>query len=227
MDIIHKKITSNELLNNLKDLKGKTGQICFKLAGINLIIKNTDTIGVTLQLWLKEYFNKKNYFYMQPSNTQEFPDFYLNDTNPNDNMLEIKSFNYKRTPSFDIANFDSYCSEIEEKPYCLYADYLIFGYNMEDGIISIKKMWLKKVWEISGTSKKYPLKVQEKRNKIYNIRPNSYFKNDKEPVFKNEIEFLTALFETIKFDKGEKVALKWKKTFICNYKKYYNKNINF
>ena len=164
---------------------------------------------------------------MQPSNTQQFPDFFLDNDKPEEHMLEIKSFNYNRYPAFDIANFDSYCNELKQKPYCLYADYLIFGYTMNDGLISIQKIWLKKIWEITGTSKKYPLKLQVKQNKIYNIRPNSNFKYDKECVFKNETDFLKALLKTIKLEKGEKVAQKWKEEFYNNYEKYYHKNIIF
>lgn len=227
-----RNIIENSIIEDLvdklkKDLKNKEGKITFNLAGISITIKTNDIVGLTLQSWFEEYLNKNNFSYLRPSNTQQFPDFYLSDTNPNENMLEVKTFNCNYTPSFDISNFDGYYNEIREKPYSLYANYLIFGYIMDDGIISIKKIWLKKVWEIAGTSKKYPLKVQAKRNKIYNIRPNTMFKNDKGIVFNNEIDFLKALFETIKLDKGESFALEWKEEFCKNYLQYYGKKISF
>jgi type-2 restriction enzyme nlaIV len=43
-----------------------------------------------------------------------------------------------------------YASEIQEKPYMLDVDYLILGYDMsDDGVVTIKDVWLKKVWQIA------------------------------------------------------------------------------
>lgn len=217
------KITAEELYNKLLDLhlENEKGNIYFDMAGINAKIKTTDTVGMTLQSWLKQYLIKNNYFFKQPKNTQEFPDFFLDDQNSYSHMLEIKSFNYEKTPGFDIANYDSYCSKIEKEPYCLYADYLIFGYVMKEGDIYVKRLWLKKIWQIAGTSERYALKTQVKRDKIYNIRPNSSFKKDEEGPFKNEIEFLRAVYDTIKKDKNKETADDWKKTLCENYKNYF------
>lgn len=142
-------------------------------------------------------------------------------------MLEVKSFNYPKTPAFDIANFDSYCSKIKDEPYCLYADYLIFGYTMIDGNILIKKIWLKKIWEIAGKSLKYPLKTQVKRDVIYNIRPNSEFKKGQKGPFKDINSFLKALYGTIKEYKGHEFANDWKTKFCENYEKHYKKSLSF
>lgn len=46
-----------------------------------------------------------------------------------------------------------------------------------NGNIYVKKIWLHKIWEISGISERYPLKTQIKRDMIYNIRPNTNFKS--------------------------------------------------
>ncbi|MBQ5561943.1 MAG: NgoBV family restriction endonuclease, partial [Clostridia bacterium] len=141
---------------------------------------------------------------------------------------EVKSFNYDATPAFDIANFDSYCSSIKNKPYHLDADYLIFGYVMSDkGDITIKKLWLLKVWQIAGTSDRFPLKTQVKKNVIYNIRPNSDFKKDKAGVFKSKDDFLYAIYETLVLYKSRDFADEWKSVLATNYEKYYGVKLPF
>ena len=65
-------------------------------------------------------------------------------------LLEVKAFNRNGPPEFDIADFRMYASEIQEKPYMLDVDYLILGYDMsDDGVVTIKDVWLKKVWQIA------------------------------------------------------------------------------
>ena len=53
---------------------------------------------------------------------------------------------------FDIANFESYCKSLSENPERLYADYLIIGYELKKAKLTIKDVWLKKIWEISCQS---------------------------------------------------------------------------
>lgn len=143
-------ISGNDLYKKLltSNIIGQIGSITFELGNISVKINTTDTVGITLQAWLKEYFKVNDIYYREPSNTQEFPDFYLSEDNEK-NILEVKAFHYSKTPAFDIANFESYCDSIKEKPYRLDADYLIFGYEMnENGDISIQKLWFRKIWEI-------------------------------------------------------------------------------
>ncbi len=214
-------------LSNLY-LQNQIGNIYFNLAGVTVKINTTDTVGITLQAWLKQLLIDNNIYFSEPTNTQEFPDFFLDNINPLQNMLEIKAFNYKATPAFDIANFESYCSSVKEKPYRLDADYLIFGYIMDEtGNISIEKIWLRKIWQIAGTSKKFPLKTQVKRDVIYNIRPNSNFKTDRECPFNSKEDFLFAIYETLKLYKGAPFANRWKKTLSFHYQQYYKMNLPF
>ena len=206
------KLTAQQLYSKLIDLnlEKSLGKINFNFAGVSVNINTTDTIGITLQLWLKQYLINNNIFFDEPSNTQEFPDFYLNDCEPYKHMLEVKAFNYIKTPAFDIANFESYCSSVKDKPYRLDADYLIFGYLMNmDGNITIKKLWLRKIWQIAGSSERYPIKTQVKRNMIYNIRPNTAFKNEKPSPFNSKEDFLFALYKTLKMYKGVSAANDW------------------
>lgn len=223
-------ITAQQLFLELKQLQleKKVGIITFSLAGVSVKINITDIVGRTLQAWLKQYLLNNNIYFTEPANTQEFPDFYLDSIDSHKHMLEIKAFNYNATPAFDIANFESYCSSVKEKSYRLDADYLIFGYIMNDsGEISVKKVWLHKIWQIAGKSQRFPLKTQVKRDMIYNIRPNNKFKSGKEGPFNSKEEFLLAIYETLQLYKGKIYADNWKDVLSINYKDYYNSELPF
>lgn len=198
-----------------------SGKIIFNLGGISVIIKTTDTVGNSLQSWLKEFMISKKIYFREPINTQTFPDFYLSASEER-NLLEVKSFNFEASPAFDIANFESYVDSVKIKPYRLDADYLIFGYTMnEDGEISINKIWMKKIWELCGSSDRYPLKTQIKREVIYNIRPSSKFRQN-EREFNSKEEFILALYKTLRIYRGVEAANNWLMNFKINYRKYYN-----
>ena len=127
------KINAHQLYTVLNQLSLDKlfGKITFSFAGVVVDINTTDTVGITLQAWLKQFMINNGIYFSEPYNTQEFPDFFLDDIYPYQNMLEVKAFNYDRTPAFDIANFESYCSSVKDKPYRLDADYLVFGYVMD------------------------------------------------------------------------------------------------
>lgn len=218
------KVDANRLYNILQSLNLSKikGNIVFNLAGISVTIDTTDTVGITLQAWLKQYFVENDIYFSVPLNTQEFPDFFLDDINPTEHMLEVKAFNYNAVPAFDIANFESYCESVKTKPYRLDADYLIFGYIMsEDGSISIKKIWLHKIWQIAGVSARFPLKTQVKRGMIYNIRPNTEFKTYRPGPFACKEEFIEAIYGTLRLYKGVDFAEEWLEELSGNYHYYY------
>lgn len=225
-----KKITAQELYTALGNLhlERQIGVISFNLAGVSVNIDTTDTVGITLQAWLKQYLTDNNIYFSEPANTQEFPDFFLDNNEAFKHMLEVKAFNYNATPAFDIANFESYCSSVKDKPYRLDADYLIFGYTMNDsGDITVKKVWLHKIWQIAGTSQRFPLKTQVKRDMIYNIRPNTDFKAGNKGPFRSKDDFLLAIYKTLVIYKGKSFADDWKQILSINYKKYYGCNLPF
>lgn len=209
-------------------LERQIGVISFNLAGVSVNIDTTDTVGITLQAWLKQYLTDNDIYFSEPANTQEFPDFFLDNNEAFKHMLEVKAFNYNATPAFDIANFESYCSSVKDKPYRLDADYLIFGYTMNDsGDITVKKVWLHKIWQIAGTSQRFPLKTQVKRDMIYNIRPNTDFKAGNKGPFRSKDDFLLAIYKTLVIYKGKSFADDWKQILSINYKKYYGCNLPF
>lgn len=214
-------LNANQIYQKLLDenILEVSGKITFNLLDVDVEITTRDVIGNILQNWLEEYFKKNNIEFDVPGNSQEFPDFYLKKENGKSDLLEIKTFDTDRGPNFDIANFESYLSSLKEKPYRLNADYLILGYTMDQqGNISISNIWLKKIWEISAPSNAYPVKIQQKRGMIYNLRPCIWFsKNGQFRPFQNKIEFIEALYQTLKkYPKTSTSADSWLKELKTN-----------
>lgn len=211
------------LLKNEQDIMSYQGSIHFELMDINIRIKSKDSVGNLLQEWLKAWMKKNTIDFIESVNTQTFPDFLLNVDDHTQGLLEIKSFDYKRGPGFDLANFDSYCKSLTNRAYRLDSDYLIFGYLMdESGRIKIKDIWLKKIWELACPSGTYPIKVQEKRNVIYNIRPSVWYsKRSKYKPFESKEEFLRALNNTrYQYHQTRPVNSHWLDQVLKNYKSY-------
>ena len=172
------KLTSKSLYHKLVNeykIIGEKGVIKFTLKNLTVKVKTKDTVGNLIQEWLKLWMFNMDILFEENNNTQRFPDFYLNPDNQKEGLLEIKSFDWKRGPGFDLANFDSYCNSLTTNAYRLNSDYLIIAYEMEDGEISIKNVWLKKIWELACPSGTYPIKVQEKKSVIYNLRPSVWY----------------------------------------------------
>ncbi len=189
---IYKKLTTEE------NIIGKIGHIEFTLNDVSVRINSKDTVGNLLQEWLKQWFKTNNIVHCENENRQKFPDFYLNLEDRKKDLLEVKTFDFDKSPNFDIANFDAYCNSLLTDAYRLDSKYLIFGYSMcEEGNITISNVWLKNIWEIAGNSGTYPLRVQEKKQIIYNIRPVIWY-SDRATFkpFNSKEEFLQALNET-------------------------------
>lgn len=171
----------NKLVNDDKILT-KKGQITFTLGDIDIIVKQRDVVGNIMQEWIEGWL-KKNYIdYSLNDNTQMPPDFYLDPENKKEGLMEIKAFNYKGSPSFDIADFRMYAREISEKPWMFNVTYLIFGYDMsDDGIVTIKQVWQKKVWEMSRPMKSgnnktiWPINLQIKEGTVHKMRPAKWY----------------------------------------------------
>jgi len=194
-----KKVTAREiydlLLNEFK-IKEQIGNVVIILGGVTAKYNGKDAIGDLLQEWLGEWLKQQNLYFRQPTNSQEFPDFLLTES-ANSGFLELKTFNADASPAFDIANFDSYCTSLLTIPERIEADYLIFSYKMINGELSIDNIWLKKVWEITSPSGPDPIKLQVKRNQIYNIRPCTWYSNRLQfQPFTNKMDFLNAIANT-------------------------------
>lgn len=192
-------ITANEiydLLVNEFKIKEKIGSVEITLGGISAKYNGKDAIGDLLQEWLGEWLKQKGFYFRQPANTQAFPDFLLTESN-NSSFLELKTFNADASPAFDIANFDSYCTSLLEIPERIDADYLILSYRMINSELSIDDVWLKKVWELTSPSSQDPIKLQVKRNQIYNLRPCTWYSQKLQyQPFTDKIDFLNAIATT-------------------------------
>jgi hypothetical protein len=186
----------DKLVNEYKII-GEKGIINFSLKDLTISIETKDTVGNLLQEWLKAWLKKETVEFEENSNSQVFPDFYLDKNNKKLGLLEVKSFDWDRGPGFDLANFDSYCNSLLTSAYRLNSDYLIFAYQMKGSELTIKDVWIKKIWELACPSSTYPLKVQEKKSVIYNIRPGIWYsERSKFKPFNSLEEFLSALNET-------------------------------
>lgn len=219
----------DKLINDDKILT-KKGRITFTLGDIDIIVKQRDVVGNIMQEWIEGWLKKNEIDYALNVNTQMPPDFYLNPENKTEELMEIKAFNYKAGPGFDIADFRMYEQEIAQKPWMLNVTYLVFGYDMSDeGVVTIKKVWKNKVWEMSrpmrsGTKKTiWPINLQIKKGTVYKIRPAKWYgKSSKFSIFKCKEDFLSAMEETVYKNKDTRDdGPDWLSTVIRNYQKHY------
>lgn len=203
------------------------GEISFNFMNTSTLVKDRSIVGNIIQSWLEKWMTDNSIQFTKNTNTQEAPDFYLDTENKQADLLEVKCF--FKSANFDIGNFMGYCLELEKAPYKLGADYLIFSYTMDKaGVISIKDIWLKKVWEICGPSGADKIKLQIKKGMIHNIRPISWYSpKSKFPAFNNELLFLKALNETLRsHQSGNHLYAKgWLKTVQSGYEQATGKKL--
>lgn len=201
------------------------GQIKFFLGDVDIIVKQKDVVGNIIQEWLQGWMDKRKIEYALNDNTQMPPDFFLNPKDKTTDLLEVKAFNRSASPGFDIADFRMYEEEIIEKPYMLNVDYLIFGYDMsDDGVVTIKDLWLKKVWEITRRMEGWSINLQVKQGVVHKIRPGVWYSErpGNIPMFKSMEHFIAAIEEAVyQNPKTHESAATWKKNFIDSYRKFY------
>ena len=219
-----------KLLNDDKILELK-GQIRFYLGDVNIIVRQKDVVGNIMQEWLQGWLDARSIEYAPSENTQMPPDFFLDPSNREKGLLEVKAFNRNGSPGFDIADFRMYASEIQEKPYMLDVDYLIFGYDMsDDGIVTIKDVWLKKVWQITRRIENYPINLQVKEGIIHKIRPGVWYSErvTDYAIFECLEDFISAIEETtFKEPKlRNSIASTWLTVFLRNYKAWSGVELN-
>lgn len=200
------------------------GQIRFFLGDVDIIVKQKDVVSNIIQEWVQGWLEKRKISYLPNENTQMPPDFFLNPKDQTSNLLEIKAFNRNASPGFDIADFRMYEEEIIAKPYMLNVDYLIFGYDMNnDGVVVIKDLWLKKVWEITRRMEDWPINLQIKANVVHKIRPGVWYsKKDTMPMFRCLEDFISAIDQAVwQNPKTREESGMWLELFLKSYKKHY------
>jgi hypothetical protein len=200
--------------DNIYSAKGK---ITMELNGVVVICKQNDSVGNLLQEWLCDYLRKQGIYFRAPFG-QKFPDFYLSKSDMA-GLCEMKAFLFPRSPAFDVANFQTYVRSLREHPERLDTDYLIFNYTATEGVIGIKEIWVKKVWEITGPAEGYALKCQRKNSQLVNIRPSTWMaKKAKYLPFNDPITFLKAVAETIQHDSNSRTKAKeWLDSVVSGY----------
>ncbi len=194
------KLTARELFDKLTkeyEIIGEKGNINFTLKDLTITVRTKDTVGNLIQEWLRAWLIKNDIDFSLKPNSQDFPDFMLDNDDSTKGLLEVKSFDYNKSANFDVANFMALRRSIVEHPYRLDSSYLIFGYKMVDGALEIADVWLKKIWEITGPSGDWPLKCQVKQDDLVNIRPIKWYNNERTKFkpFDSALEFLKAFQE--------------------------------
>ena len=176
------------------------GQIRFFFGDVDIIVKQKDVVGNIIQEWLQGWFDKRGIEYAPSENTQMPPDFFLNPDDKTTGLLEVKAFNRSADPGFDIADFRMYEEEIINEPYMLDVEYLIFGYDInDDGVVTIKDLWLKKVWQITRRMENWAVNLQVKKGVVHKIRPGKWYstRTGNIPMFRNLEDFISAIEETV------------------------------
>lgn len=227
------KVTPQQVRDMLLDddkITSKTGRISFSLSDVNIVVKQKDVVGNIIQEWLQGWFLSKGIEFDVGPNPQMPPDFFLDKSDHTKNLLEVKAFNYNATPGFDIADFKMYSEEIVEKPYMLDVEYLVFGYDMsKDGIVTIKKVWLQKVWEMLRPMDAWPLSLQIKKKVVHKIRPGKWYSTRPQrfKFFASLEDFIAAVEETVYKNKDtHDDAAEWKDRFVESYNNFYSKEIS-
>lgn len=201
------------------------GQIRFFFGDVDIIVKQKDVVGNIIQEWLQGWFDKRGIEYAPSENTQMPPDFFLNPDDRTTGLLEVKAFNRSASPGFDIADFRMYEEEIINKPYMLDVDYLIFGYDMsDDGVVTVKDLWLKKVWQITRRMDGWAINLQVKQGVVHKIRPGVWYSDrpGNIPMFRCLEDFISAIEETVyQNPKTHNAAATWKRQFLDNYEAHY------
>lgn len=202
-----------ELLARLKSsgIIGGVAESTFEMLGVRVQGIDRNVVGYSLQGWLAEWMTQNSICARSPENSQESPDFFLSDDD-GESLLELKTFDSDASANFDVANFEAYAQLICEQPEHLDADYLILSYRVDiSSRLQITDVWLKKVWEITGPSGAHPLKVQQKRGVIYNIRPVAWMSaRVRFAPFNNKEDFLKAIYWTLNEYRGATSAERWR-----------------
>lgn len=181
----------------IKDIAKLKGGTIFSIGDVSIDVEGKDGLGGLIEEWFGAWAEKQGFNITNPKKegaSQEFPDYYVGDDR---GLLEVKAFDSSASANFDLANFESYCESVAKMPNRTNSDYLIFSYKLTGSVLSIENIWLKKIWEITCPSRRWPLKTQTKRDVIYNIRPAAWYSDRATyEVFTSKESFINAVFET-------------------------------
>ena len=223
------KTTIQEIYRVLREelKRDNKGKIQFTLADVSIVVKQNNVVGNIIEEWIDKWLTEHNFDHSY-NQGQCSPDFWIDLDDKNNEWLEIKSFT--GSANFDIANYMSYIQEVIDKPWKLNSKYLCIKYTMNKntGIVTIDNVWLKNVWEISCPSSKWAIKVQDKKNVIYNIRPATWYSTRTNyKVFDCMEDFLSAMDYVIKtYPATSQLGMSWRLKVIKGYKDFYGVDLN-
>lgn len=191
--------TLNELYELSKSkLEGQHGTITITFANRSHVYSGNDVIGNCLQEWLPDWFQFLGVDIKPGEGTQVFPDFRAN-FDGEEYAVEVKAWNINNAPAFDLSNFQSFLETTYSSPGKLNAQYFILGYKPEDDGFSqgftVKKVFLKHIWEITAPSRNYPTGLQVKRSQPYAMRPYNFNARPNDS-FKSKQDFILAVKQT-------------------------------
>lgn len=230
---------SKTLIENFaQSLIGRSIKISIEFGGNKIVLLNNDMVVENIiQDWLEDWLRQNYIEYVINEDHSLIPPYvFLDPQDKKHNLMEVKAFNYAANPGFDIADFRMYEREIKEKPWMLDVDYLVFGYDMsKDGVVTVKNLWLKKVWEIcrpmsSGSGKNkviWPLNLQIKQGVVHKIRPAKWYGVSKSfKTFECVEDFLSAVEETVYKNKDTRDdGPGWLDGTLRNYETFYGKQL--
>lgn len=137
-----------------------------------ITIEGNDAVGTILEEFIAKLLTE-NFDHLIKGESNEPPDIFDEKNKWN---LEIKCFNKKNGPSFDIYSISKFFGQRDETDWISKAmhktDYLIFGYEINsDGKRCLKSIDHKKLHEILGYGTKHEISVQYSGSQYKNIRP--------------------------------------------------------
>lgn len=230
---------SKTLIENFaQSLVGRSIKISIEFGSHKIVWPNNDMVVENIiQDWLEDWLRQNYIEYVINEDHSLIPPYvFLDPQDKKHNLMEVKAFNYAANPGFDIADFRMYEREIKEKPWMLDVDYLVFGYDMsEDGVVTVRNLWLKKVWEIcrpmqSGSGKNkviWPLNLQIKQGVVHKIRPAKWYGVSRSfKTFECVEDFLSAVEETVYKNKDTRDdGPSWLDGTLRNYETFYGKQL--
>lgn len=220
---IYDRLVNDDRITSLK------GRIQFHLGDVSITVRQKDVVGNIVQEWLAGWLDRRGLSYRANPNTQMPPDFFLDPKRDDVGLLEVKAFNRDATPAFDIADFRMYAEELVAKPWMLDVDYLIFGYRMDDdGVVTIRDLWLKKVWQITRRMRKWPLNLQVKSNVVHKIRPGVWYgKPTQYRIFESAEDFVSAVdYAVWQNPKTKETSGTWLADFQDAYRRHYGRKLD-
>ncbi len=197
----------------------------YKVGAYSVDMDTNGCVDGLIKGWLDKWMTEEGITHVH-NPLQSSPDFWLDPDNLEEDWLEVKSFT--GSPNFDVASFRSFINLVVEKPWKLHSKHLLIKYKSEGGIITVEKVWLKNLWEICCTSKRWPLKVQYKNRVIVNIRPSTWYSDSPEfPSFESLEDFLAALEETVYryHDTRNTIAEHWSENLCRSYRRHYGREL--